>query len=100
MSEDTVTISNAKYYSQEDEPWCSELYSVDGSSGRTMGTSGCGPTCMAIVVSTILGENINPHILKEDSVAGGLEQRIVEQIKDFMNIVQRNMEYHVNLQTT
>ena len=47
------------YYSQLDNRWCYNMYSSVGDSSQTIGTSGCGPTSSAIVVSSIKG-NITP----------------------------------------
>lgn len=43
------------YYNQLDERWRDEPYGQD-----KIGTHGCGPTSMSIVVSTLAGTNINP----------------------------------------
>lgn len=47
------------YYSQLDNRWSSKMYSSVGNSSQTIGTSGCGPTSSAMVVSSIKG-NITP----------------------------------------
>lgn len=44
------------YYSQLDSRWADKAY---GKSG-TIGGSGCGPTSLAIAVSTITGQNTDP----------------------------------------
>lgn len=43
------------YYNQLDERWKDEPYGQD-----KIGTHGCGPTSMSIVVSTLAGTNVNP----------------------------------------
>lgn len=43
------------YYNQLDERWVDEPYGQD-----KIGTHGCGPTCMSIVVSTLTGTNVDP----------------------------------------
>ena len=48
------------YYSQLDSRWSSKMYSSVGNSSQTIGTSGCGPTSSAMVVSSIKG-NITPN---------------------------------------
>lgn len=55
------------YYSQLDEKWADVPY---GTSG-TIGQSGCGPTAMAIVVSTLTGEVHDPAELARWSVENG-----------------------------
>lgn len=47
------------YYSQLDNRWRYNMYSSAGDSSQTIGTSGCGPTSAAMVVSSIKG-NITP----------------------------------------
>ncbi len=47
------------YYSQLDNRWRYNMYSSVGNSSQTIGTSGCGPTSAAMVVSSIKG-NIAP----------------------------------------
>ena len=47
------------YYSQLDSRWKSQMYSSIGDTSQTIGTSGCGPTSAAMVVSSIKG-NITP----------------------------------------
>ena len=71
LGPNTIMIPNVKYYSQEDGTWCSQEYSSVQNPHGTMGDSGCGPTCMAMVVSTILGENITPLVLMKDAIDGG-----------------------------
>lgn len=47
------------YYSQIDSRWSNKMYSSVGDRSQTIGTSGCGPTSAAMVVSSIKG-NITP----------------------------------------
>lgn len=47
------------YYSQLDNRWRYNMYSSVEDSSQTIGTSGCGPTSSAMVVSSIKG-NITP----------------------------------------
>ena len=50
------------YYSQLDSRWRYNMYSSVGDSSQTIGTSGCGPTSAAMVVSSIKG-NITPDTM-------------------------------------
>ena len=50
------------YYSQLDNRWKNQMYSGVGNSTQTIGTSGCGPTSSAMVVSSIKG-NITPDTM-------------------------------------
>lgn len=43
------------YYSQLDSRWASKMYSSVGNASQTIGSSGCGPTSSAMVVSSIKG---------------------------------------------
>ena len=47
------------YYSQLDNRWARKMYSSVNDASQTIGTSGCGPTSAAMVVSSIKG-NITP----------------------------------------
>lgn len=59
-SDKTPNISVGKYagltyYSQIDSRWSNKMYSSVGDRSQTIGTSGCGPTSSAMVVSSIKG---------------------------------------------
>ena len=43
------------YYSQIDSRWSGHMYSSVGNSSQTIGTSGCGPTSAAMVVTATRG---------------------------------------------
>ena len=49
-------INGAVYYSQSDPQWANHMY---GNSG-TVGSSGCGPTSAAMLLSTVTNKTINP----------------------------------------
>ena len=51
------------YYNQLDERWANEPYGMD-----KIGTHGCGPTAMSIVVSSLSGETADPLTLAQWSV--------------------------------
>lgn len=55
------------YYNQLDERWADIMY----GTSSTIGQAGCGPTSMAIVISTFLGEAHDPIELSAWSVANG-----------------------------
>lgn len=50
------------YYSQIDSRWSNKMYSSVGDRSQTIGTSGCGPTSSAMVVSSIKG-TITPDVM-------------------------------------
>lgn len=52
------------YYSQIDSRWKDKLYTSTGNRTQTMGSSACGPTCAAMVVSSIKG-NILPTTMAD-----------------------------------
>lgn len=58
---DTVEncVKEVTYFNQTEEPWASIPY---GTSN--VGAAGCGPTSMAIVISTFTGQNVTPEITK------------------------------------
>ena len=64
------TVENCQkrvvYYNQGEEPWANMPY---GTS--TIGGAGCGPTSMAIVISTLTGQNVTPQMTCEYSIANG-----------------------------
>lgn len=56
--------SGLTYYSQIDGRWKNKMYSIVGDSSQTIGTSGCGPTSAAMVVSSIKG-NFTPESMAD-----------------------------------
>lgn len=58
------------YYSQIDNRWKNKQYTSIGNPNQTIGTSGCGPTSAAMVVSSIKG-TITPDIMADLFVANG-----------------------------
>lgn len=58
------------YYSQIDSRWKNNLYTSTGNRTQTIGSSGCGPTCASIVVSSIKG-SITPDLMSNAFVEHG-----------------------------
>lgn len=58
------------YYSQIDFRWKNNFYTSVNNSSQTIGSSGCGPTCAAMIVSSITG-NITPSKMAEVFVERG-----------------------------
>lgn len=52
------------YYSQIDSRWKDKMYSSVGNSSQTIGTSGCGPTSAAMVVTACKG-TITPDVMSD-----------------------------------
>ena len=50
------------YYSQIDPRWKNKMYSSTGNTSQTIGSSACGPTCSAMVVSSIKGTITPPEM--------------------------------------
>lgn len=48
-----------KVMHQTDKRWASKRYANPGENS-TIGGSGCGPTCAAMVISTLTGKNVTP----------------------------------------
>jgi hypothetical protein len=58
-------------YEQTDIRWKNIMYSSIGNRSQTIGTSGCGPTCAAMVISTLRDDNIQPPSACSWAVANG-----------------------------
>ncbi|MBM6803319.1 transglycosylase SLT domain-containing protein [Mediterraneibacter glycyrrhizinilyticus] len=52
-------VKEVIYFNQLEEPWASLPYSTS-----TVAEAGCGPTSMAIVISTLTGKNVTPEMTK------------------------------------
>lgn len=62
-----VTLGDYKgltYYSQLDGRWKNKMYSSIGSTSQTIGSSGCGPTSAAMIVTACKGA-ITPDTMSE-----------------------------------
>ena len=55
------------YYNQFDKRWASQMY----GRSSTIGEAGCGPTSLAIVISTLTGKDVDPPTLCSWSVKNG-----------------------------
>lgn len=56
------SYSGLTYYSQIDSRWKNHQYSSVGDSSQTIGTSGCGPTSAAMIVTAIKGTITPPEM--------------------------------------
>lgn len=59
--------TNVVYFNQADKRWADNYYGKTG----TIGTSGCGPTSLAIVVSSLSGKNVDPVQMSEWAYRNG-----------------------------
>lgn len=83
------------YYNQLDERWAKEAYGQD-----RIGTHGCGPTSMSIVISTLTGETVDPVRMAQWSYENGYYCRgegsyhslIPGAAENWGLAVQRNMD--------
>lgn len=57
------------YFNQQEEPWASHPYG-NGVSG-TIKANGCGPTSMAMVVSTLTGQYVTPSVMADYATSNG-----------------------------
>lgn len=62
------------YYSQIDSRWKKDIYSSVGDYSQTIGSSGCGPTSAAMIVSSIKG-NITPKEMADLYVQYGYRSK-------------------------
>ena len=62
----TDGATSVVYYNQLDEQYANEPYGTD-----KIGTHGCGPTALAIVVSSLTDQTVDPIQMAEWSVANG-----------------------------
>ena len=72
-----ITVGNyvgLTYYSQIDSRWKKDIYSSVGDYSQTIGSSGCGPTSAAMVVSSIKG-NITPKEMADLYVQYGYRSK-------------------------
>ena len=58
------------YYMQTDARWKNENYSAPGEK-RTIGSSGCGPTCAAMLIATLKDKTVTPLTTAKWSMANG-----------------------------
>lgn len=61
-SVETGNYVGLTYYSQADKRWGNHQYSAIGDKTQTIQSSGCGPTCAAMIVSSIRGTMTPPEM--------------------------------------
>lgn len=61
------TLTEIHYFNQVDSRWANTAYGKTG----TVGSSGCGPTALAIVISSLTGKIVTPVQMCEWSVKNG-----------------------------
>ena len=61
-------------YLQTDPRWKNYNYSAKGEK-KTIGTSGCGPACAAMVIATLKDKNVTPVTTAGWSMAHGYKAK-------------------------
>jgi hypothetical protein len=56
----SAAIEQPISFMQKDDEWGSELYTITGDRSQTIAESGCGPTCMAMVLNYYISDEITP----------------------------------------
>ena len=84
------------YYNQADSRWASHPYTAPGYESATCKTSGCGPTCAAMVVSSckeIIYPNQMCDISKENGyrVSGGTSDGLYQYVADRWRIEMKRV---------
>ena len=69
------------------------MYSITGDKSQTIGTSGCGPTCAAMVISELTGKNVLPPETCEWAIDHGY--RTKNQGTDFAYFVPQFAVYGI-----
>jgi hypothetical protein len=59
------------YYSQKDPRWKNTMYSIRGDKSQTIGASACGPTSLAMVISTLTDNTLLPTDAAKYAVDNG-----------------------------
>lgn len=81
------------YYSQNDSRWKKIMYSSINDSTQTIGSSGCGTTCAAMVIDTLRHNGITPVETSAWSVKHGY--RTVSQGTDWGYFVPQFAAYNI-----
>ena len=66
-----VSTAEPVYYSQVDQRWRAVPFTAVGNHRQTIGSSGCGPTCMAMILATWVNRAITPVECCRWAVEGG-----------------------------
>ncbi|WP_159081753.1 glycoside hydrolase family protein [Paenibacillus sp. CAA11] len=67
----SVPRGKVVYYNQEDPKWGGLMYSSSNDKSQTIAKSACGPTSLAMILSTITGKQILPPDLSNWAVKHG-----------------------------
>ena len=86
------------YYSQNDARWKSKPYTSIGDKSQTIGSSGCGPSCAAMVIQTLRKIGITPVETCDWSVKHGY--RTASQGTEWGYFVPQFAEYGISARMT
>lgn len=86
------------YYSQNDTRWKYRMYSCIDDPSQTIGSSGCGPTCAAMVIRTVRGVDVTPVDTAVWSVAHGY--RTISQGTEWSYFVPQLAQYGIKSKQT
>ncbi len=81
------------YYMQTDPRWASHNYSAKGEH-KTIGSSGCGITCSAMVIATLSDKKVTPIDTADWSMAHGY--KICNQGTAYAYFVPQFKVYNIN----
>ncbi len=92
--------SKPYYYKQTDPRWRWVMYSRKGINdpSQTIGSSGCGPTCAAMVIRTLRGLDVTPVNTCDWSVAHGY--RTIENGTDWAYFIPQLAQYGIKAHQT
>ena len=62
---------NVRYFSQWDKRWANKQYSSVDNPEQTIGSSGCAPTSMAMVASSLTGKDVLPSEVADYNLENG-----------------------------
>jgi hypothetical protein len=89
-----TSLGSVVYYSQKDPRWAQHPYPYSGDpdnvEARTMATSGCGPTSMAMIIATLTGnQSATPDKIADENLAGGYRNADGTTWAAFTNVLPR-----------
>ena len=63
-TDDNESVNGFKYFSQYNKKWRDKNYS-SGKNKGTIGSAGCGPASMSMVVSQLSGQSVTPDVMAD-----------------------------------
>ena len=87
QSYEGVTLDGFTYYNQLDERWANEMY----GKTDTIGVAGCGPTALAIAITSLTGHETDPVEVAEWSYENGY---VCEGSGSYLSLIPAAAEYY------